>query len=242
MIDLKLMALLILITLGPLLGFRLYRWALKKIKIRRWMKTFKLQQHFSVFNQLFTGDEGFWLSRKARDVHQDAFDYTYGEIEFFSFIALILLANPNQQTRYYDLGSGIGKAAVACALVFEMQKYCGVELFAELYQAAQAKKQALSAMPTYAKEAQRLEFVNEDFLNVDFSDATLIFINATAFVGELWVRLSEKLEREAVGATIITTSKKLHSDAYYVKKMTQVNMSWGVVTAYIQEHWCQTSL
>lgn len=60
-------------------------------------------------------------------------EYAYGEIKFMSFIALLSLTNPDADTVFYDLGSGIGKAVLACSMVFPIRKSVGVELFPELY-------------------------------------------------------------------------------------------------------------
>ena len=64
---------------------------------------------------------------------QDAIEYVYGEIEFLPFIALLSLDKPDSKTVFYDLGSGIGKAVLACAMVYPVHKSVGVELLPELY-------------------------------------------------------------------------------------------------------------
>src|SRR3990167_7454451 len=79
----------------------------KKNKIKRWSKSLNLQHHGQVFETLVHDTDGFLLSRQARQ-GRDAFDYVYGEIDFLSFIALIALTHPHENTQFYDLGSGIG--------------------------------------------------------------------------------------------------------------------------------------
>ena len=207
----------------------------KKNKIKRWANSLNLPQHSQVFNELFCNTDGFALSKLARE-KQDAFAYTYGEIEFLSFIALIGLTHPDENTRFYDLGSGVGKAAIACALVFDLKQSCGIELFEPLHQEALTQKKRLARVPGYESKAERIQFIHNDFLQEDLGPATLLFINATTFIGDLWKQLSEKLGEVAGGATVITISKKLSSNAFKVIRTTQVNMSWGIVTAYIQEH------
>lgn len=214
---------------------RIYKNQIKKNKIKRWSQSLNLEHHAEVFKNLFSRTDGFLLSRQARQ-EGDAFDYTYGEIEFFSFIALIALTHPDENTQFYDLGSGIGKATIACAMVFDLKKSCGIELFTNLYEAALELKKDLEQIPGYEHSTKYIEFIHDDFLKVDLSEATLIFINSTAFIGELWEKISQKLAEVAVGATIITISKKLSSNAFVVKRTTLVNMSWGIATAYIQEH------
>lgn len=70
-----------------------------------------------MFQNLYEDVDGYSISRKAR-VKMDAFAYTYGEIEFLSFIALLSLVKPNENSVFYDLGSGTGKAVIAAAMVY----------------------------------------------------------------------------------------------------------------------------
>lgn len=213
----------------------IYRYIVKKSKIKCWLKKLDIKNHEAIFDKLYSATNGFLISRQARQ-DRDAFEYTYGEIEFISFVALISLTHPNQNTKFYDLGSGTGRAVLACAMVFDMESCCGVELFEGLYEEAIKQKKHLSRLPGYEKKADLISFIHEDFLNVDLSNATLIFINSTAFVGLTWQLLNEHLAQVALGAIIITVSKKLTSSVFEVKKTTQINMSWGVATVYIHEY------
>jgi hypothetical protein len=211
------------------------QWRRKTIT-KRWHKALNLDQHHPVYEQLYKDTNGFILSREARAEH-DAIEYTYGEIDFIPFIALLSLTKPDEQTVFYDLGSGAGKAVLACAMVFNVQKSCGIEIFTQLHHAALTQKQRLLDIPNYKMKAAHIDFINMDFLQADISDATLIFINATALFGETWLALNEYLLQVKPHTTIITTSKKLSSDAFVVRKTTTVQMSWGLVDAYIQ-HRC----
>lgn len=85
-------------------------------------------------------------------------EYSYGEIEFFSFIALLSLINPNENTVFYDLGSGTGKAVIACGMVFPVQKSIGIELFPELYLHSCQQVEQLAAIKQYDTQAQKLSF------------------------------------------------------------------------------------
>jgi SAM-dependent methyltransferase len=208
-----------------------YCWR-KKTAIHRWYNSLSLKKHHAQFLQLFAGVNGFALSRQAR-VKCDAMEYTYGEIDFLSFIALLSLTKPNAKTVFYDLGSGTGKAVFACAMVFNVQKSCGIELFNLLHESALKQQQKFHQFPDYKATATTVHFVNTDFLNADFSDATLIFINATALFGDSWRALNQRLDELSGDVTVITTSKKLTSAFFVLNKITRVEMSWGVVTAYI---------
>lgn len=206
----------------------------QKIAIKRWKKALELDKHAAVLQQLYAEIDGFALSRQARAA-KDAMEYVYGEIIFEPFIALLSLCKPNSSTVFYDLGSGTGKAVLAVAMVFPLHKSCGIELFPSLHQTALNQQQALKAKPQYQEKAARIEFKNEDFINAKLGDATLIFINSTSFFGEVWDKLSQHLEQIKPNCTVISTSKRLNSKSFVTLRKTNLMMSWGIVSAFIQK-------
>lgn len=203
-----------------------------RIKIQRWRNHLGLDKHQNAFHQLYSNVNGFALSQQSR-LKNNAIEFVYGEIEFCSYIALLCKMKLKQNTIFYDLGSGTGKAVLACAMVFNVQKSCGIELFKLLHHAALGQRQQLLKQPEYSHLNDKIEFIHSDFLKVDFSDATHIFINASAFIGETWRKLHQHLEKYAAKAIIATTSKPLDSPAFSLENDTRLQMSWGVVRVYI---------
>lgn len=222
-----------LIVLLILVVFYSYRWQ-RLFILHRWRKALQLDTHQPVYVQLFSGVDGFQLSRNARHT-SDAMEYVYGEINFTSFIALLSLVKPDKNTVFYDLGSGIGTAVLACAMVFDVRKSCGVELFPILHHAACEQKNRLANLTLYNARAQTIHFINGDILQANFSEATLIFINATSFFGETWMHISQRIEQTTQCTTVISTSKALKSSAFTITNITMVEMSWGIVRAYVQQ-------
>lgn len=218
-----------LVLIGVVL--RINDW-IRQLKIYRWRSALALDKHHRIYQQIIYGIDGFKLSRLAR-TKIDAMEYVYGEIEFLPFIALLSLTKPNENTVFYDLGSGSGKAVIAMAIVFPVKKSCGVELFAELYAAGIEQQRRLARVPDYETAATRIDFIHDNFINTNIHDATLIYINATGFFGDIWNVLNRKLEEISTCLTVITTSKPLKSQAFTLQKITAVQMSWGVVKAYI---------
>lgn len=217
---------LILCSIKP--WWRAYRY-------RQWKKHLNLQQHLKTLDTISASIDGFALSRIARQ-HNDAYDYVYGEIEPQSFIALLSLTQPNGNTVFYDLGSGTGKAVLACAMVYPVKQACGIEVFPVLDHAANQQLAALNQIANYQTRAESIRFMCENFLDSSLSDATLIFISATGLFGDTWEQLNHKLEQLKQPPIIITTSKKLLSPHFRILHKTRVQMSWGVVNAYIQRY------
>lgn len=207
----------------------------KKRKLRRiwqWQHSLNLEKHQQVFHQLYHEINGFRLSYLARQ-KQDAIEFTYGEIEFLPFIALLSLVKPDCDTVFYDLGSGTGKAVLACAMVYPVHQSIGVEILPELYQSACTQSQQLATNPDYLEAVKKIEFISGDFLEVDLSQATLIFINSTTMFGCVWEKLCARLNDLPQLNTVITTSKSLISNNFLPVNCTKIQMSWGVVDAFI---------
>lgn len=209
-----------------------YQYQRQRLVLTRWRKSLNLERHASIFNQIFNGTNGFILSQEARR-DNNAFDYLYGEIEFEPFIALLSLVQPNQNTIFYDLGSGIGKAVLACAMVYPVRKSIGIELFPALQSCACERIKELAAVPHYQETAARIHFILGDFLKENMEDATLIFINSTAFIGPTWDKICAILDQLPSIEHVITTSKPLRSAHFIQMKRTKIEMSWGVVFAFI---------
>lgn len=206
----------------------------RRYTIWRWQTGIQLKKHLKNLDTVSANVNGFALSRSERQ-DNDAFEYVYGEIDPTSLLALLSLTRPNASTVFYDLGSGSGKAVLACAMAFNIKKAYGIELFSTLDHAAKQQLSQLSLLPDYPKISQKIEFVCGNFLDTNLADATLIFISATALFGDTWIRLNQQLEQLTQKPIIITTTKKLSSPRFSIRHQTQVRMSWGCVTAYIQQ-------
>jgi len=223
----------ILIFLIILLACAYPYWRRQAI-LKRWSNSLSLNQHLLYFQTLFSDIDGFNLSRQSR-VPYNAIEYTYGEIDFIPFIALLTLTKTNSNTVFYDLGSGIGKAIFAAAMVFHVKKACGIEILRPLHEAALQQQQRLGQFSQYAEIAHNIHWINADFLTTDITDATVVFINATAFFGERWILVCHYLKQLKPGAYIISTSKQLFDAQLLLIKKTPIQMSWGVVNAYIHQ-------
>lgn len=192
-----------------------------------------IEHHHNIFKELYADVSGYALSHEAR-VNNDAPQYVYGEIDFESFVALLSLYKPNKDTVFYDLGSGTGKAVITCAMMFDVKKSCGIEYFSNLTDCAKKQQQRLSQIPEYAERAKAIEFIQGDFLTSSVQDATIMFINSTAFLGDYWAIVSKHLEQLKVGTIVITCSKAVASPCFSVQEVKEVIMSWGTITMYIQ--------
>ncbi|HHQ8869421.1 TPA: methyltransferase [Legionella pneumophila] len=208
--------------------------ARKELRINRWQKKLNLRHHAQIFHLLYDDVNGFMISQQARK-NRDAIEYVYGEIEFLPFTALLSMVNIDHNTVFYDLGSGTGKAVVACAMVYPVHKSIGVELFPNLHQCACERLQKLAAMEGYTESSKKISFILGDFLTVDLSEATLIFINSSTLFGATWEALNTRLNSLPQLSTVITTSKTLSSSRFKLVTRAKIQMSWRVVFAFIHK-------
>lgn len=220
-------ALLVLILLPRIRYHRQYR---------KWRKGLQLDIHQKNFTHLFQAIDGFALSKKDRE-GQDMPELVYGEICFEPFIALLSNCQPDHETVFYDLGCGTGKALLAMAMVFQTKKAIGIEKMPGLCRCTEAQITALSNLKDYRTNKTVLELRQEDFCRASFKEATIVFINASALFGETWEVLCKKLQHLAYPCICITTSRRLPEKDFQLLSQHRVEMSWGVVTAYIQQRY-----
>lgn len=206
----------------------------RKFTFWRWSHKLKLNRHQPLFQSLYQPVNGYLLSKQDRQ-QQDAPSLIYGEIEFIPFIALLSLIDVQQDSVFFDLGSGSGKAVISCAMVFQPQKAIGIEKLERLFHVSEQLRNQLHSIEAYKDCASRIQFLHQDFLNASLEEASHIFINASAFFGEMWHEIEKKLNPLPHLQWIITTTRPLKLENFECIRTTEVAMSWAVVTAYIHQ-------
>jgi len=151
---------------------------------------------------------------------------TYGEIYYFTARNILKNINFSSEDLLIDLGSGRGK------MVF----------FASIYYGARAI--GLDIMPTFVKKSslvasklklKKVEFLEQDFRNYDFSKSTVIYLAGTCLSDESISLLLKSLKSAPVGAKIISLSYPLRSDFLNVISKNKMSFSWGSSMVYVHE-------
>lgn len=130
---------------------------------------------------------------------------TYGETTLRGIDTLINefkdhFNNPNSV--FYDLGSGKGDMVIYIASNTPVKKACGIELHKERFDISQEKLNKLSL--------DNVSFLNEDFLESDISDATIIYIDNLLIPDDVQTQLWENIPDEAL---VISTLKLKEEDS-----------------------------
>ena len=119
---------------------------LNKLHIYQWKKRYQIDKHLKQIEYLYQNINGYVISKAAREYQPDL-EFTYGEVNLESFLALLSLVHPTTEDIFYDLGSGLGKTVIACRLVYELKKCCGICL---LYTSPSPRDRQKSRMPSSA--------------------------------------------------------------------------------------------
>lgn len=146
----------------------------------KWIKQKIIKQ---LIRNTYQNIDGFGITKAAIKKHKlDSPEFTYGEICFHTFLQALDIAKVNSGDVFYDLGSGVGKNTIIAALYADFKESIGIELLQESQQTSiNCYKQLENNF--FAKKllgSCSVTFVQADMRDVDFSDADIIFINATA--------------------------------------------------------------
>jgi hypothetical protein len=130
---------------------------------------------------------------------------------------------------FYDLGSGMGKAALAAAVCFSFKRCVGYERLEGLHTLAAAVKKnydrlAPDVIPNMQKMGEEiadpvdlpeLEFFNGNFLTKDYADADVVFCHCTAFDDDGVSDLMMCLSTMSAGAFVVTTTHMLPENSAF---------------------------
>jgi hypothetical protein len=197
-------------------------------------------QGLTIIEDLFRGISGMNVAIEAKkSMSGDSRAFLYGEVHYLSFSELLKAAAPEKGGVFYDLGSGAGRAVFSAALLHEFSIVNGVELVKPLHQLSCNLLDRFNQMPMvhdfFKDRPTKVNFINGDFLLTDIQDATVVFINATAFWGDLWTNIVFKLNQLSSGTKIILTSRKLGEELYKLIDEGQYLMSWGMAWVFTYE-------
>lgn len=116
----------------------------------------------------------------------------YGETGYDSFEIIINKYKQyfNDNTVFYDLGSGCGKIVFHVGIMCDVKKSCGIEF---------SKNRHENSMKTLGKyNYENIIFINDNILNVDFSDATVIYLDNTLFPREITNKIYDKIPKDCL--------------------------------------------
>ena len=120
---------------------------------------------------------------------------TYGEILPNSVTKMFTEINPNKDDVFYDFGSGFGKVVIQSYLLTPIKKSMGIEIVENRNIIAEQAKERLINGEHFKSKYKSIQFIQDDFFNVDTSDGTIFYLCSTCFENNLMNQLYEKITK-----------------------------------------------
>lgn len=138
---------------------------------------------------------------------------------------------------FLDLGSGAGKIVAQVFLQTEVKKALGVEIVSPLYkQAQQAAAMIQTELPVFYENERVLRFVQGDFLQEPWLNATVVFINSICFTQKMLVLLGKKINQSPTIRLVLTLRPIPTLTRLSFKKVISVEGSWDSALCYLYEN------
>ena len=177
-------------------------------------------------------------------------EFTYGEVLFHQFVALMNLAEPKPGEIFWDIGCGGAKPQAIAAFAFPFLKVCkGVELLDNLYQLAEnAIKSVHTNVDIYNEKCQLdskifippIELIHGDILQTPWApEADIVYISSVCFPEILIQKIGEQTKSLKRGARLITLQAFEEGSVPHLemKYSLVIRMSWGqgYATIYVRK-------
>ncbi|KAA0163036.1 hypothetical protein FNF28_04426 [Cafeteria roenbergensis] len=141
--------------------------------------------------------------------------------------------------KFVDLGSGVGKALMAAALLHSFDECVGIELLRPLHEAAVAMLDKFDRTARQALPASRrrvaVQLVRDDLARIPWLDADVVLCISTTFDATLMSRIAAISNDMSVGAVFVTTTTRLPSARWAVRQRYEFDLAHGSVTAFVHE-------
>lgn len=160
----------------------------------------------------------------------------YGEVDFESFVEILRKVGPSTGKKFYDLGSGTGRAVMAARITQDYSTCVGIESLSSLYNASLEVNSSFEQLIRQflgTGQEQATEFLKGSITEIDWSDGDVVFANSTCFEDDLMEELSAKAELLKEGSVVITFTTGLDSPCFEVLEEAHYTMSWGAATVFI---------
>jgi len=152
----------------------------------------------------------------------------YGEISPFSLVSMFckVCATPGQ--RFYDLGSGTGKAVVLAKLLGLTAT--GIEIFEDRWLVScEAKERLLSEL----KDSDGIQFLHANVLDVDFTDADLVLCTDILWPAELRAGVANIARGMQRGSFVVTNEEICDDPGFDLLTEIELVTNWNSAQTYL---------
>lgn len=154
-----------------------------------------------IFDKLYKDIDGSAVSWMARNKlpKSEIKHLIYGEMSYDSLAEIFsdekIKNYLPKYSNFCDLGSGTGRIVVEVSMLLDnLKNFTGIEILKELYDtSSEVLKKYLEIDE---EKAKKINFINDNFFNVDLSKYDLIFMHYPMnFAEDLYLQLEEKNEK-----------------------------------------------
>ncbi len=194
----------------------------------------------SYITELYRNISGFisYQPNEKENAQLEKVFLTYGEILFPSFNKIIKRMDINENDVFYDLGSGAGKSALQFFLKTPVKKVIGIEAN-KLRSGSSLKiyKQVKREFPEVFEGDRTLKCLESNFLDVDISDATIIYTCSTCFNTELLADIGRIVDQCPNIKYLISIPSVTYDYASIpcklpIEEVVDIECSWGHTKFY----------
>jgi len=117
----------------------------------------------------------------------------YGEVAFEGMQHLLDIFDWGAHAHFYDLGCGTGRLVLYAALTRNLGRAVGVDKVAERISIGEQAVKNLDALRPSSLHWARPELIDANFADVNFSDATAVYLSSLYFPDDVMRTLAERL-------------------------------------------------
>jgi SAM-dependent methyltransferase len=185
------------------------------------------QQACEKMETWYAGLEDGWSApvRDSKSVAQHLDNPLYGEITYEGMEALAKSMKFTGSDVFYDLGSGVGKLVTYFYLTTPIKKSVGVEMVGTRHQTAMLTLAKLQSEGFVVNERD-LQFLHANLREVNFKDATVIYMSSLCFPKELMQELSQRFLALKPGLRIISSQPLTVHPRLRLVEQGFLPMSW----------------
>jgi SAM-dependent methyltransferase len=190
------------------------------------MHKLELSEQKKYMRMLYKDVSGYFIPKtEEQQIKNAKSSAVYGEITFSSLNKALEKVNLGPKDVFYDLGSGVGKVIMQAALAGGAKSYIGLELSKLRYDAS-IKALQMAKDLKIIKNASKVNFYCEDFLQADLSKATVIYTCSTAFSIKFMALLAEKLSSLKKGLRVISLQDFPEGFGFELLEVMKLDMTW----------------
>jgi len=178
---------------------------------------------------MYLVDSPYIISRRFLQEKGENNIHAYGETPLSSMHQIADICNITKNDHIYELGCGRGRTCFWLKY-FIGCRVTGIDFVDKFIERANRIKNK--------SQIDGLSFLKEDFMNINLSDATVIYLYGTSLEDDSIKQLISKFEALSSGTKIITVSYPLKDytldDSFELMQRFNITFPWGDTDVYLQ--------